>query len=93
MVNHETILLIWATSPDEFIIKREDKMSEVKYPKITVKLVGKDGNIFNLMGLVQKAMREAGVPKDDRSQFLKEVSFSNSYDQALQVIMRWVKVE
>lgn len=65
----------------------------MKYPNITVKLVGEDGNIFNLMGLVQKALRKNGVSKEDRAKFLKEVQESNSYDQALQVIMSWVKVE
>lgn len=69
---------------------REEKM---KYPNITVKLVGEDGNIFNLMGKVQKALKKAGVSKEEQSQFLEEVSQSNSYDQALQVIMEWMEVE
>ena len=33
-------------------------MSEIKKPK--VKLIGEDGNVFNLMGLCVKALRKAG---------------------------------
>lgn len=66
---------------------------EPKYPEITVKLVGEDGNIFNLMGKVQKALRKGGVSKQETGMFLEEVTQSNSYDQALQVIMQWVEVE
>lgn len=65
----------------------------MEYPEITVKLVGQDGNIFNLMGLVQRALKEAGVSKEERTRFLDEVTSANSYDQALQVIMNWVNVE
>jgi hypothetical protein len=33
-----------------------------KYPKVTVKLVGKDANAFGILGKVATAMDEAGVP-------------------------------
>jgi len=76
-----------------FVAAKKEGIVKPKYPEITVKLVGEDGNIFNLMGLVQKALRKGGVSKEERSQFLEEVTQSNSYDQALQVIMQWVEVE
>lgn len=60
---------------------------------ITVKLVGKDGNIFNLMGIVQKALRQNDVPKDEIDLFLQEIESSHSFYHALQVIMEWVHVE
>lgn len=36
--------------------------SEVKFPDISVKLVGEDGNVFNLIGLVTKALTSAFKP-------------------------------
>lgn len=66
---------------------------EPKYPDITVKLEGEDGNIFNLMGIVTVALRKGRVSLQERASFLDEVRASHSYDQALQVIMKWVNVE
>ena len=40
-------------------------MSDVKYPKIKVKLVGTDGNAFAVLGNVSKAMRKGNVPKEE----------------------------
>ncbi|UXR28784.1 hypothetical protein [Bacillus phage Nachito] len=59
---------------------------------IEVQLFGEDGNVFNLMGIVSKAMRRNGISKDEIEQFQNEVTSSNSYDEALQVMMRWVDV-
>ena len=67
-------------------------MSESK-TGIEVKLIGEDGNAFNLMGIVSKAMRRNGISKDEIEQFQNEVTSSNSYDEALQVMMRWVDVQ
>ena len=62
---------------------------EVKYPEITVNLIGEDGNVFNLMGIVSRALRRIKIdPKD----FQDEVMASGSYDEALRVIMKWVNV-
>lgn len=63
---------------------------EVKYPNITAKLLGEDGNVFNLIGIVSKALKENGV---DSNEFVKEVRSSKSYNEALQVMMSWVNVE
>lgn len=59
---------------------------------IEVKLIGEDGNVFNLMGIVSRAMRRNGISKDEIEQFQNEVTSSESYDEALQVMMRWVDV-
>jgi hypothetical protein len=62
------------------------------YPDITVKLVGEDGNAFNIIGKVRTAMRRGGV---DQEQFLKyqAEATSGDYDNLLQVTMKWVNVE
>lgn len=64
-----------------------------KYPNVTVKLIGENGNVFNLIGLVSQALRKAQVPASKREAFTKEAFDSGSYDEALRCIMRWVNVE
>lgn len=67
-------------------------MPEVKYPDITVNLVGQDGNVFNLMGICTKAMRKGGVSQEEIKQF-REECMEGDYDHALRVMMSWVNVE
>lgn len=65
---------------------------EVKYPDVSVKLVGEDGNIFSIIGRISKALRRAGH-SDVVEEFQKEITSSSSYDEALGVAMKWVEVE
>lgn len=58
---------------------------------ITVKLIGEDGNVFNLIGIVSKALKKAGE-KNLADEFVKEVTSSGSYEEALCVIMNYVHV-
>ena len=46
-------------------------MIDTKYPEITVKLVGKDGNVFNLISCCLQVMRIAGLDKQRARQFRK----------------------
>lgn len=55
------------------------------------KLIGKDGNIFNLMGLASKALRDAGMGQEAKD-MIKEVTEQESYEDALVVIMDYVDV-
>lgn len=62
-----------------------------KYPDVTVQLTGKDGNAFNIIGLVSRALRRAGYA-DQVAAFQKEAT-SGDYDNLLATAMRWVEVE
>lgn len=66
-------------------------MSDVKYPKIKVKLVGNDGNAFAILGNVKRAMAKGGVSKEECDAFLKE-AMSGDYDNLLATCCRWVNV-
>ena len=59
---------------------------------IHVKLTGKDGNIFNLMGIVLMALRMNGR-KDLCEPFKQVVTSSHSYQEALARISEFVIVE
>ena len=72
--------------------KKEKVEEEVKYPDVTVKLLGGDGNAFGIMGKVKNALRAAGVPKEETDTFLDEC-MQGDYNHLLQTCMRWVNVE
>jgi hypothetical protein len=61
------------------------------YPNITVKLIGQNGNAFNLLGIMSKAMRKNGVPKEEIDKFTKEAT-AGDYDHLLGTCMKWVDV-
>ena len=63
-----------------------------RFLKAHARLSGTDGNVFCLMAVCTRALREAGATKDERDEFSQEVMASSSYDEALQVITRWVNV-
>jgi hypothetical protein len=52
-------------------------------------IIGQDGNIFNVIGIAARALRENGLA--DQAKEMSERAFaSGSYDQALGVIMEYV---
>ena len=65
--------------------------TNIKHPGISVQLSGQDGNVFNLMGIVIRALRENGFG-DEVDDFVSEVTSSKSYHEALAVMMQWVDV-
>jgi hypothetical protein len=65
--------------------------SDVKYPHIKVRLTGRDGNTFVIMGAVSAALQSAGVSAEERKQYSEE-SMSGDYDHLLRTAMRWVSV-
>lgn len=64
----------------------------VKYPHVSVKLVGEDGNAFAILGRVTKAMRKAQVDQTEIKAFQNEAT-SGDYDHLLATVMRWVEAE
>ena len=63
-----------------------------KYPNIRVKLVGRDGNAFAILGRVQEALRRGKVPQEERDVFIKEAT-SGDYNNLLATCMKWVDVD
>lgn len=66
-------------------------MSECKYPNIKVKLTGKDGNAFAIMGNVKNALRKGKATQEDIDAFLTE-AMSGDYNHLLVTCMNYVKV-
>lgn len=63
--------------------------TEIRKPK--VKLVGRDGNAWNIMGLVSQSLKKAKVPKEIIDQYMKE-SMASDYDHLLRVAMYYADV-
>jgi len=59
---------------------------------IRCRLVGENGNIFNLVGLAIRALKRGGRT-DLVEPLQQEVFASESYDEALANIMKYVEVE
>ena len=58
---------------------------------INVSLIGHDGNAFSIMGAVTKAMRRAGVSREEQDEYFKQAT-SGDYNQLLATTMEWVEV-
>lgn len=54
------------------------------------KLIGENGNIFNLMALARKAMDDKVQAKEMCDKIMKEVK---DYEEALMIIAQYVEVE
>lgn len=63
-----------------------------KFDAITVKLTGRDGNAFAIIGAVTRALRKANVEQSDIDAYTKE-AMSGDYDHLLRVTMQTVSVK
>ena len=61
----------------------------VKYPEIYVPLVGEDGNAYAILARVSKALKRAGVSKEEVAEFHAEAT-SGDYDHLLRTVISWV---
>ncbi len=62
---------------------------EKQKPK--VKLIGKDGNAFFILGTVRKALVKNGMEQEAK-EFMEKAT-SSDYDNLLKVVMDYVDVE
>lgn len=66
--------------------------AEVRYPDVTVKLTGGDGNVFAIIGAVTAAVKRAHGP--EASQEWSRAAMSQpSYDDVLRLATSTVNVE
>ena len=55
------------------------------------KLIGEDGNIFNLMGIASRTLKQNGL-KDEAKEMCSRVTSSGSYYEALNIIGEYVNI-
>lgn len=61
--------------------------------KPNVVLSGADGNIYAILGACEAAWRRAKLPRDQWDKIFEEVTNSDSYDKALQTVMKYFEVD
>ncbi len=63
-----------------------------RYPQVKVRLIGRDGNAFAILGRVLHAMRRAkpAVPEAEIARFLNQAT-KGDYDHLLQTVLEWVQ--
>ena len=54
-------------------------------------LIGEDGNIFNLVGIASRTLKEAGQP-DQANEMAQQVFASGSYEEALGILGEYVNI-
>lgn len=60
--------------------------------KPVAKLIGKDGNVFNLIAICSRALKKAG--QADKAKEMQDKIFScGSYDEALSITMEYCEIE
>ena len=62
-----------------------------EFEKPDAKLLGADGNIFNLLAIASRALKDADLD-DEADEMFDRVTHSNSYEEALMVILDYVNV-
>lgn len=70
-----------------FLAEEEQHQRE----KPDCKLIGEDGNIFNLMGIASRTLKQNGF-KDEAKEMCSRVTSSGSYYEALSIIGEYVNI-
>lgn len=75
--------------------KRRMKMEQEKKQGLdeslrpNAKMIGEDGNVFNLMGICSRKLKKAGYP-EKAEEMLNRVTSCGSYDEALSIMSEYV---
>ena len=64
----------------------------MKNNKPKVKLIGQDGNVFNLIGICSRALKNAGQ-KEKAKEMSEKIFKCGSYSEALSIMMEYCDVE
>lgn len=64
---------------------------EQKQKKPECRLIGQNGNIFNLMGIASKTLKKNGMA-DEAKEMCDRITSSGSYDEALSIIDEYVEI-
>jgi hypothetical protein len=66
--------------------------SEVKFPKVKVKLSGTDGNAFAIIGKVSEALRTKGKATPEQVTEFRKQAMSGDYSNVIRTCGDWVRI-
>lgn len=64
-------------------------MKNNNFKKVDAPIINADGNIFNLMGISSKALKENGYDEEAK-EMIDRIQKSHSYDEALSIITEYI---
>ena len=64
-------------------------MKDIKHPEIEVQLAGEDGNAYAILSRVTRAMRKAGLSREEINDYMDE-AMSGDYDNLIAVTTQWI---
>ena len=92
IASHETFGGMWF---DEFVSKNfggfTDSTEEQRH-KLDCPLIGQDGNIFNLMGIAARTLRQNGMTDEAKEMQNRITGSAQSYSEALNIIGEYVNI-
>ena len=62
---------------------------EKEFNKVDAKIIGADGNVFNLIAICQRALRKNGYNKEAK-EMQERIYKCKNYDEALNIMMDYV---
>lgn len=62
---------------------------EKEFEKVDAKILGADSNVFTLIGICQRALRDNKYDKE-AEELYERVTNSKSYDEALNIMLEYV---
>ena len=68
---------------------QEVQFIDKEFKKVDAKIIGADGNVFNLIAICSKALKRNGYYKESE-ELVKRVTSSQSYDEALSIMCEYV---
>ena len=86
----------WSDKNPRWYIKEVPGLSgsvDTSLDKPRVKMVGQDGNVFNLMGLASRALKNIGRYDQAKEMVSKITQTARSYDEAIRIMMEYVDIE
>ena len=75
----------------DYLDNRFGKEIQTERQKPDCPLIGQDGNIFNLIGIAARTLRENGM-REEATEMTKRVTSSGSYSEALGIIGEYVNI-
>ena len=75
----------------DYLDNRFGKEMQTERQKPDCPLIGQDGNIFNLIGIAARTLRENGM-REEATEMTKRVASSGSYSEALGIIGEYVNM-
>ena len=71
------------------VCREQSKQQKKTKPKCA--LIGQDGNIFNLMGIASRVLKENNM-REEAKEMSNKIINSHSYDEALSIIGEYVEI-